>query len=159
LRNQGRYREAQAALQRALDLMPRADAGPRNIALSLGNLAELQAAAGDPATGLRLAKQARDELDQAGRGSEDTFRIPVELNYVRVLLAAGRWPQAATHVEELLALVRRTQGEDSDQYAMLLAEEVEAARQARDVVRGRRLLDVARARAAARGVPETHPTF
>ncbi|MEJ1965695.1 MAG: serine/threonine-protein kinase [Gammaproteobacteria bacterium] len=159
LRDQGRYREAQAALQRALDLTPRANAGPRNIAVALGNLALVHAVAGDSATGLRLASQARDELDQAGIAIEDTFRISLELTYVRVLLAGGRWTIAATHIEELLALVRRTQGEDSDQYAMLLAEEVEAARQARDVVHGRKQLAVARARAAGRGISENHPTF
>jgi serine/threonine-protein kinase len=159
LQDQGRYREAQVALQRAFDLMPRANAGPRNIATALTNLALVHAAMGDRATGLRLAEQALRELDQAGVASEDTFRVSLERKQVEVLLAGGRTTEAAAHLAELLALVRRTQGEDSDQYAALLSDDVVAARDAHDVQRGERLLAEARVRATARGIPETHPQF
>jgi serine/threonine-protein kinase len=147
------------ALQRAFELMPRANAGPRNIATSLGNLALVHAAMGDAATGLRLIEQALNELDQAGVGAEDTFRVSLESSHIRVMLAGDRVAQATARLNELLALVRRTQGEGSSQYGELLNEEVEAARQARDVVRGGQLLAEARVHAVKRGMPETHAQF
>ncbi|MEJ0034907.1 MAG: serine/threonine-protein kinase [Gammaproteobacteria bacterium] len=159
LLNQGRYREAQVAMQRVVELTPRANAGPRNIAVSLGNLALVHAVMGEPAIGLRLLEQAFHELDQAGVPNEDTFRVSLAGNRIRVLLADNRTAQASSRLDELLALVSRTQGEDSVQYAELLEEKLDAARRAHDVVRGGQLLAEARARAIKRGVPQTHVLF
>lgn len=157
---QGRYRESEAASQRSLEFMRRTDAGPRNLAIALGNLATVNVAMGDPATGLRLVDESFRELDRAGAvASDDTFRAMVEGTRIRVLLAANRVAEATPRLDELLARVRRTQGEDSGQYASLLNEQVDAARRAHDVEHGDRLLAEARALSVKRGVPATHAIF
>lgn len=159
LLDQGRYRETQAALQRAIELMPQINAGPRNIAMAQGNLALVYAAMGDPARGLTIFDRIAPALDLAGVATEDTFRISLESTRVKVLLADNRTAQAMARLGDLRTLVGRTQGEDSAQYAELLNEEVDAARRARDVARGTQLLAEARARAEKRGVPKTHEMF
>lgn len=78
---------------------------------------------------------------------------------IKVLLLDNRTAQAMAHIEDLRRLVRRTQGEDSEQYAELVNEEVDAARRARDVERGVKLLADARALVVKRGVPKTHEMF
>jgi serine/threonine-protein kinase len=157
LKDQGRYREAQAALQRAFELTPRIDAGPMNIATLVANLALTHAEMGDRETSLRLVEQAFREMKNASVPREDTLRVSLDKKLAEALLADGRVTEAAARFTELRALVRRTQGEDSDQYAALLSDEVLAARDAGDVERGEKLLAEARVRAAARGVTPMHP--
>ncbi|MES1146969.1 MAG: serine/threonine-protein kinase [Solimonas sp.] len=159
LHHQGRYREAQAVFEHAFELMPRTDTGPRNMALAQANLALVHADAGDSAAALRLMASANEEMNAAGIKSEDPFNIELQSTYVHVLLAARHLSQASAQLDQTLALIRKTMGEDSDEYARLLGEAVEAARQSRNVTRGQQLLLEARARATRRGIPETHPRF
>jgi serine/threonine-protein kinase len=159
LHAQGRYREAQAALQRSSELTRQTDGGPRNVAMSLANMAMVNAAMGDPAAAMRLVDQAFHVLDQAGIASEDTFRITTGRVRIHVLLEDNRIAQANARLGELLPLVRDTQGKDSGMYSELLNEQVDAARRARDVVRGTQVLADARALAAKIGVSATSVMF
>jgi hypothetical protein len=62
-------------------------------------------------------------------------------------------------LEQLMPIVRDTQGEDSAQYSALVIQQMEALRQAGDVAGGRRLLVEARARALRNGLPDTDLQF
>ena len=159
LHDQGRYREAQTVFEHAFELMPRSDTGPRNLAAAQGNLARVHADAGDSAAALRLMASAREEMTAAGIKPEDPFNVSLQRTYIHVLLAARHLAQATALLDQSFALVRKTQGEDSDAYAELLAEAVEAARQSRNVTGGQQLLTEARAHAARRGMPESHVQF
>lgn len=159
LRDQGRYREALAAFTHVTELMPNDDSGPRNISGSLANLASMHALVGDYARGLELMDRAMAELDRARVAQEDTFRIARERGYVRVLLASGRREEARTRIEALQAVVRRTLGEDSEDYALLLVARVELARQDREIASGQALLAEARERAARRGMTVSSRQF
>lgn len=156
---QGRYRESLAALTRVAELSPNDDSGPRNIAASLGNLAVINALVGDYARSLELMEQSQAALDRAGVAPEDTFRIAREHGYVQVLLASGHLEQARARLDSALALVRRTLGEHSEDYAMLLVGCVEMARHDRDAARGEELLAEARERALQRGMSPASRQF
>lgn len=152
LNDQGRYRESLAAFTHVSELVPTDGSGPRNIAGSRANLATVQARVGDYPQAVRLMEQAIAELDRAGVAPEDTFRISRERGQVKVLLASGEREAARAKLLSLQTVVRRALGEDSEDYAQLLAAAVELARQDGDAVRGRQLLADARARATGRGI-------
>ncbi len=159
LRDQGRYREALAVMTRVHELLPTDDSGPRNISTSIANLAAVHALMGDYVKSLELIEQSMAALDRAQVAPEDTFRIGREHTYMQVLLASGERARAHARLAESLPLVRRTLGEDSEEYAQLLRDEVELARQDRDAARGLTLLAEARERSARRGVPATSAQF
>jgi tetratricopeptide (TPR) repeat protein len=159
LRDQGRYREALAAMTRVRDLLPADDSGPRNVATSLANLAAVHALMGDYAQSLELMEQSLAALERAQVAPEDAFRIGREHTYMLVLLASGERARARARLAESLPLVQRTLGEDSEEYAQLLGDEVELARQDRDAARGATLLAEARQRATHRGVAATSAQF
>ncbi|HEX2584874.1 MAG TPA: serine/threonine-protein kinase [Steroidobacteraceae bacterium] len=159
LHHQGRYREAQTIFEHAFELMPRTDTGPRNMALAQGNLALVHADAGDSTAALRLMARASEEMNAAGIKPEDPFNIELQSTYIHVLLASRHLAQATAQLDQTLALIRKTMGEGSDEYARLLGAAMEAARQSRNVTRGEQLLTEARARATQHGIPETHLRF
>ncbi|WP_028079780.1 serine/threonine-protein kinase [Solimonas soli] len=156
LRDQGRYRDALTAMSRAHELVRADHSGPRNIAVSLSNIAMLQTMLGDDAKGLRIADQSLAELDRAGVGAEDPFRVSPERIRVHALLANHRVSEAAARLQTWLEIVRRTQGADSEAYVSLLIEKLEATRQAGDAAQGQRLLAEVRERAARRGMARTY---
>jgi serine/threonine-protein kinase len=151
LRDQGRYREALIALARVEALLPLNNSGPRNIAATQGNLAVVNALVGDYPRSLALMKESQAALDRAGVVAGDSFRLAREHSYVQVLVANGLDAQARARLDAALAEVKKSLGEDSEDYAMLLADAVAVARQAGQVERGEKLLAEARERAARRG--------
>lgn len=152
LRDQGRYRESLLALARVDELMPVDNSGPRNVAASRANLALVNALVGDYPRSLELMRQSTAALDGAGVADDDSFRLAREHSYAQVLLASGRRAEARARLDRALATVGKVLGEDSEDYALLLVEGVELARQERDAARGQRLLAEARERSARRGV-------
>ncbi len=159
LRGQGRYREALAAQARVAALLADEGSGPMNLAMSRANLATLQAAVGDYPTSLRLIEEARIPMAAAGIAPDDTFRLTFERGRVQVLLANERWHEAGEIVRQQTEVARASQGEDSEDYLLSLAQHVEALRQAGDAVAGRRAIEETRMRATRRGVPGTNPMF
>jgi serine/threonine-protein kinase len=119
----------------------------------------VQAQVGDYPRAVQLMEQAIAELDRAHVAPEDTFRISRERSQVNVLLASGEREQARAKLLALQAVVRRTMGEDSEDYALLLVSAVELARQDGDASRGRQLLAEARERATRRGITPTSRQF
>jgi serine/threonine-protein kinase len=152
LRDQGRYRESLQALARVDELMPIDSSGPRNIATMRANLARVNALVGDYPRSLELLRQSAEALDRAGVADDDSFRLGREISYAQVLLASGRRAEARTRLDRALAKVGEVLGKDSEDYALLLAERVELARQERDAARGLRLLAEVRERSMRRGV-------
>jgi len=159
LREQGRYREALAALTQSLELMPPNDSGPRNRAIALSRLATLHSAVGNYELSRQQIDQAIAKLKQAGLATADTFRVSFERNHIQVLLDCGNWREAMSSLEQLMPIVRDTQGEDSAQYSALVIQQMEALRQAGDVAGGRQLLLEARARALRSGLPDSDLQF
>ena len=159
LSGQGRYREALVASADAARLMPQAELGPRNRAVNLANQADLESAVGDYAKGLFLTNEAVATLDKAYIASGDEFRTPVEVKYSRALLANGQSARAESLLDVLLPRVGSNEGEDSENYALVVEAMAEVAVRSGDATTGQRLLDEARARYRKRGLPPTHVKF
>ena len=159
LSGQGRYREALAAHEDGVRLMPPANLGPRNAAIQLGNEAMLQYAVGDYAKALDLTAQAVAMLGKAYIASGDEFRTPVEVKHVRLLLANGRTDEAKSLLDALLSRVRAVEDVDSESYALVLEAMTESALRSGDAANGQKLLDEARTRYLKRGLPPTHVKF
>jgi serine/threonine-protein kinase len=151
LRDQGRYRESLLALARVEMLLPADNSGPRNLAAAQGNLSVVNALVGDYPRSLALMKDSQAALDRAGVAAGDAFRLAREHSYVQVLVANGLHAQARARLGGALAEVKASLGEDSEDYAVLLADEVAVARQAGEVERGEEFLAEARERATRRG--------
>jgi serine/threonine-protein kinase len=83
----------------------------------------------------------------------------VEVKYAQQLLANGRTADANAELAALLQRVRRSEGEDSENYALVLEAMVEAALRSGDAANGQKLLDETRARYTKRGLPPTHARF
>lgn len=159
LSGQGRYREALAMQGHVQQHMPRSDTGPRNNAAIASNLASLQYAVGDYVNGLASARLAMAELGRGAEEAGDLRRPPVEVKYAQQLLANGRTADANAELAALLQRVRRSEGEDSENYALVLEAMVEAALRSGDAANGQKLLDETRARYTKRGLPPTHARF
>lgn len=159
LLGQGRYREALAAHEDGVRLMPPGDLGPRNNAINFANEAMLLYAVGDYAKGLDLTGQAVAALDKAYIASGDDFRTPAEVKHARLLLANGRAGEAKSLLDALLPRVRAAEGEDSENYVLVVEAMAETALRSGDAARGQALLDETRARFAKRGLAPAHVKF
>lgn len=156
---QGRHREALIAHHDAARFLPQADLGSRNRAVFLGNEAVLESAVGHYAQGLVLTYQAVAELDRSYTASGDDFRTPVELKHARMLLLNGRTADSKALLDALIPRVRANEGEDSENYALMLDVLVDSALHTGDTANGQRWLEEARVRFARRGLPPTHSQF
>ena len=159
LREQGRYREALAALTHSLELLPPDESGPRNRANALSRLAILHSTAGNYEVSKQQMDEAIAKMNSAGLAPADTFRVSLERNHIQVLLDCGNWREAMSSLEQQLPIVRDTQGEGSGQYSALVIQQIEALRQEGDVAGGTRLLVEARARALRNKLPDTDLQF
>jgi len=159
LSGQGRYRDALAAHEVGVRLMPAQDLGPRNNAIFLGNEAMLQYAVGDYAMGLATVERAVARLNDAHIAPGDDFRTPVEVKHALLLIANGHAAEAKALLDTLLPRVRAAEGEDSENLPLVLEAMAEAALRSGDAVNGQGLLDEARERHAKRGLPPTHVKF
>ena len=159
LSGQGRYRDALVAHQDDLRFMPQADLGPRNAAVNLANEAMLQYAVGDYAKGIAASGQAVAILEKGYIASGDEFRTPVEVKHARLLLANGRAAEAKSLLDALLPRVRAAEGEDSENYALVLETMADTAMRTNDAANGQKWLDEARTRYAKRGLPPAHVKF
>ena len=159
LLGQGRYREALAAHDEDIRLMPSVDLGPRNNAINFANEAMLQYAVGDYPKGLELTGQAVAALDKAYIASGDDFRTPVEVKYAKLLLVNGRAAEAKSLLDALLPRVRAVEGDGSENYVLVVEAMAETALRSGDAARGQALLDETRARFAKRGLAPAHVKF
>ncbi|MBS0215011.1 MAG: protein kinase [Proteobacteria bacterium] len=159
LNMQGRYREALAANDRSGQLMPQADNGPRNLATVLGNRATLLDSYGDYPNSLAVMRQSMAKLDEGGVAPGDPFRAPMAMQYARALRINGYATEANTILVRQQAEVRKAEGEDSENYALILREMANSAFRAGDTTHGPALVDEARRRYAKRGMPATHKQF
>lgn len=156
---QGRYREALLALDRSYALSSQAGEGPRNLAMALTNIATLNLMYGDYATALARSTQGMARLLEAEVPPDDTFRRSAERTHARVLIANDRFDDAARQLDSLLERARRLDGEDSEEYALVLGDQLGLYRRIGDVARGVPLLADLRLRMTRRGVPQTHEQF
>ena len=159
LNMQGRYREALAAYDRVDQLMPARDNGPRNLATVLANRATLLDSVGDYPRALTATQQAIALLDKGGVAAGDPSRSSVEMQYAHALQATGHVAEAGTRFSQVLANVRKAEGVDSENYAVVLRTMAAAALRSRDITRGPALLEEARQRYVKRGMPPTHKQF
>lgn len=159
LSGQGRYRDALAAHEVGVRLMPAQELGPRNSAITLGNEAMLQYAVGDYAMGLATVESAVARLNDAHIAPGDDFRTPVEVKHALLLIANGHAAEAKALLDTLLPRVRAAEGGDSENLPLVLEARAEAALRSGDAANGQALLDEARERHAKRGLPPTHVKF
>ena len=159
LNMQGRYREALAAFDASEQSMPKADNGPRNIAIVLSNRAVLLDSIGDYVNSLATAQQSLVPLEAGGVASDDPSRVLIELQYARELRANGHVAEAGALFADLRARIRKAEGEGSEDYALVLREMVIAAFRSGDATHGPALLQEARQRYAKRGLPPEHKQF
>jgi serine/threonine-protein kinase len=119
----------------------------------------LQYAVGEYAAGLASTKQAVAMMEKAYIASGDEFRTPVEVKHARLLLANGHAAEAKSLLDALLPRVRAAEGEDSENYALVLETMTEVALRSGDAANGQALLDETRARYLKRGLPLAHVKF
>ena len=159
LLGQGRYREALVAHEDGVRIMPPGDLGPRNNAVNFANEAMLLYAVGDYAKGLGLTGKAVAAMDKAYIAPGDDFRTPAEVKHAKLLLANGRAGEAKSLLDALLPRVRAAEGDDSENYVLVVEAMAETALRQGDAARGQALLDEARARFAKRGLAPAHVKF
>ena len=159
LLGQGRYRESRDAADRSYALSSQQGEGPRNLAMALANLTAINLMYGDYATALARSTQGVARLDEAAVSPEDTFRRTIERVHARALVANGRFEEAATRLEDLRARAARLDGEDSDEYAQVLGDQLNLHLRTRDAARAAPLLAELRTRMTQRGVADNHEQF
>nr|WP_273544258.1 serine/threonine-protein kinase [Luteimonas saliphila] len=156
---QGRYREALEAMEGGAREAERAGDGPRNRAMTSSNRAVMQVLVGDYPAAMDLSDRAIDILRQEQVDADDVFGRTIERAHASVLMANRRFSEAGALLLDLRERARRLDGEDSEEYALLVGQQLILALRGNDQARGLPLLAEARARMAKRGVPETHEQF
>jgi len=159
LMQQGRYREAREALVRSLESSIQAGEGVRSLAMVLSNTAILEVRFGDYASALEHARQAMQRLHEDKIPEDDTFYRTMRRLHARVLAANGEGVEAVQQLQQLLADCRRLDGEQSEEYASLLAEQLMIYLQLGDHEHGLPLLAQVRDLFRKRGFPPEHEQF
>ncbi|NCT71440.1 MAG: serine/threonine protein kinase [Xanthomonadaceae bacterium] len=159
LLGQGRYRESREAADRSYVLSSQHGEGPRNLAMALANLTAINLLYGDYTTALARSTQGIARLDEAAVSPEDTFRRTIERVHARALVANGRFGEAAVRLEDLRARAARLDGEESDEYAQVLGDQLNLHLRQRDTTKAVPLLAELRDRMTRRGVPDSHEQF
>lgn len=159
LLGQGRYREAREATDRSYTFSSQRGEGPRNLAMSLSNIATIDIMYGDYAAALARSKRGIARLDEAGVSPDDNFRRTIERVHARALVANGAFKEAGVRLEDLLARARRLDGDASDEYAQVLGDQLNLHLRTRDTARGAALLAELRARMTQRGMADSHEQF
>ena len=159
LQGQGRYREALEAMEGSARDAERAGDGPRNRAMASSNRAVLHVMVGDYPAAMTLSEQALDILRKESVDADDVFGRTIKRAHAGILIANDRFPQAEALLQDLLERARRLDGEDSEEYALLVGQQLSLALRSKDPVRGLPLLAEARDRMTKRGMPATHEQF
>ena len=159
LLRQGRYREALEPLEASARESERGGEGPRNRAMTSSNRAVVRTLVGDYAAAMTLSQRAIDILREEKIDADDLFGRTIERSHATVLMANKRLPEAEALLRDLRERARRLDGEDAEEYALLVGQQLILALRGNDQARGLPLLAEARARMAKRGVPETHEQF
>ena len=159
LQGQGRYREALEAMEGSAREAERAGDGPRNRAMASSNRAVLHVMVGDYPAAMTLSEQALDILRKESVDADDVFGRTIKRAHAGILIANDRFPQAEALLQDLLERARRLDGEDSEEYALLVGQQLSLALRSKDPVRGLPLLAEARDRMTKRGMPATHEQF
>ena len=159
LMQQGRYREALEVMMRTLELSSQAGVGPRGLAMVLSNMAVVELRFGDYAGALDHARQAMQRLTEDKVSPDDMFSRTIRRLHARVLAANGAYMEAASQVQQLLVASRRLDGEQSEEYASLMAEQLMIYVQRGDLERGLPLLAQVRDLFHKRGFPPEHEQF
>jgi serine/threonine-protein kinase len=145
-------------LEKSSALQAASSAAPLDDAIGLGNIAAVMESAGDYAKALALFERALAVWESGDPDPDSLGRRMMERNHARTLGLSGQHARAAERLTHLRERARELDGEDSGEYAMATWQLAVLAKHRRDPVRGRELLDDARAR-FAKLLPETHPVF
>jgi serine/threonine protein kinase len=156
---QGRYREAREATDRSYVFSSERGEGPRNLAMSLSNIATIDIMYGDYAAALARSRRGLARLDEAAVSPDDNFRRTIERVHARALVANGAFEEAASRLEDLRTRAQRLDGDASDEYAQVLGDQLNLHLRTRDTARGAILLAELRTRMTQRGMADSHEQF
>lgn len=158
LSDQGRYREALVAMQRADALGVKYDDVPMENAIRKEHVGSVYDRLGDYPRALETYDRAIAILAAINDGNAPGVLRKLQLRHARIAAKAGHAEWAYARISELREPGRKDDGEASQSYAFLVLQQAVAAQRMGRQDRASALLDEAAA-LWAKAAPATHPIF